>query len=321
MSVKETCDILLEMCYTDNFLILDLVKIIGEYIYEIPSKCDEKFNTLDVYELIETKANNFVAATRGGKLLLWNKYLSNTPRFVKNTSYCFLAICEFDDKVLVGTTDGDILVYDMNLNFEQKLNTHKFPVISIISIDSCKFVSASSDGLIVIWNDFEEEKSIRTEFSLYSLCLFNETILNSMSEFSIICGGNKKIGILRGDNYLEFDINTSVSAICKINEELIACGCFDGYIHICQYFPVSGLKVCFQIIKTIRHENYIVYSIIKLKNGYFASSSRGSIKIWSDIWPYTCLKTLQCHDSDVLVIETHDKKFISYSPYELGIWS
>lgn len=125
----------------------------------------------------------------GDKLYAFNANLSLEYEF----GHSFVDICAFIDNIVCLSSEGDIYIFDKNLNFKNKLSLQfKFQFKSLYSTEK-NLIVCTDDGLILYDSNFQEIKSFSN---------LKEPISSLVSNKSFIIHGslyNNSLRILKPD--------------------------------------------------------------------------------------------------------------------------
>jgi len=186
--------------------------------------------------------NIIISGDVDGQIKVWNMETCECIKTINEHKQKVSSILILSDNQFVSCSDDfKIKLFDFEkFNCVRTFNGHSNSVNDIDKITNNSIVSCSFDGTLKIWdlNNGECLKSILTRDYIYCMrVLSNEKIACSFqNEVNI---WNIKTGICL--NTLKVN-NTDFYHIAKISNELIACGTWDGNIHIWNINNSKSLK-------------------------------------------------------------------------------
>ncbi|GIW22318.1 MAG: hypothetical protein KatS3mg068_1325 [Candidatus Sericytochromatia bacterium] len=222
-----------------------------------------------------------------------------------------LCCLNYKDNIIIGTEDGTIKIYNINLNnlytFE---SAHNSSIYSLIILDG-KLLSCSSDRTIKVW-DIENKKLLLTflghENHVYGLHKITENIFISYSLDRTI-----KMWDLNLKKIIKVIKNLESSPMCLDNtKEFIFVGLGNGNINIYE------LKT-FKLINQFQAHNETINSIAISDKYIFSAGRDRYIKIWDD--EFNLSKEILAHKSVIWKLLIDSSRLISVSDdKQIKLW-
>jgi WD40 repeat protein len=215
------------------------------------------------------------------------------------------------NKLISGTYEGSIKIWDTVTNQFIKINEHTAKVTCIQIISNERFATCSIDKTIKL---FKLKNDICICIRTFSghLKQINQ-IAKFFNDEKIISSDDKTIRLwdLNSEYCLKVidDHLDEISCIEIISDEIIISGSYNGLIKV--WNIVNG-----QCMKTLSNHN--ICCILKLSNNEIACNSGKSIKIWN-ISNGDCLKTINVHRQGVTQLERLSKDTIISSSFDKTI--
>ncbi len=194
------------------------------------------------------------------------------------------------------------------------LNAHDATVKALATLSNNRFVSASYDSTIKVWNSLT--------FELISFIVpLNSDSINSLAVLqngNLVSGGSDfNIRLWNMNTYDEIGIKetTQVFAIVTMQNGSIAYGVREGSIHF-----LDPIKLDEQY-RIVNAHQQVIWALTLLANGNLVSGSADSlVKIW-DKTTLSLVKTLIGHTDEVwCLIATSDNLFSGGSENTIRVW-
>lgn len=212
------------------------------------------------------------------------------------------AMLVIGDRLLSGSYDFSIKLWDMSDNYEESIATfleHKGNIHCLAHVRGVIIASGSSDNSIKLW-DIDSRKCVITLLghinTVYGILMLNNKTLLSVGLDSTI----RQWSVFDIPKSYELvkkritDSNGGISCVLRLNNSTIVVGNGSGNLNIWDLSVENG-----QLTHSfIEHTGY-AYQIIKLSSNLIASCSYDrSICIW-DIESKSLIKKLKGHNSNV----------------------
>ncbi len=274
-------------------------------------------NSLDIYQ------NNLLAsASNDSSVILWNfgYTLVNSTDAAADDIYAFtlIQVNATTQYLVSGSVDTSISVWYL-LNQQLKLiytipNAHDATVKALATLSNNRFVSASYDSTIKVWNSLTFEL-------IRSIDPLNSDSINSLAVLqngNFVSGGyDFNIRLWDMNTYDEIGIKetTQVFSIVTMQNGSIAYGVREGSIHFLD--PIK-LDEQYQIVNA--HQQ-VIWALTLLANGNLVSGSADSlVKIWNKT-TLSLVKTLIGHTDEVYcLIATSDNLISGGADNTIRVW-
>ena len=262
--------------------IFSSLSVVSESKISLP----ENSNFNDAIRDIAISSNNefFVSVSDDGKVNYYNFSRTNKPIKLKTSEHGkkgirSVAISKDSKTIVAGTFEGDILVWNTTYLNETPIgfSEHESIISKIIFIENKKFISASNDGTVRLWNleNIENKSKI-----IYQIDEEISTLAINQSENRLaIATKERTISIINLETFKiekEFiTIKNNITALVWNNKNELNIGYQSGIIEIRE--PERTTKEIYA------HSSGVTAMLLNRKtNQLITSSYDGTIKIWDN---------------------------------------
>lgn len=320
MSISAICRELKNIL--DEFVIFDLIKIMCEYVYELPDKCTKSIKmSSPILCVKKTSDGSVIVCERDGIIKIYDTPFCTYKKILSFTLSASIIVELIDRNIWIIDRQQNIyIINSYNGVVVKNFNPHR-EITEIIKFRNyC--VSISYDNIIDFWSCSGELcYTFRPKLQRYIwsniLSYFDKYIVLGQGPDIIIYG--RKDEKYKKDNkeFLEelFNNTSNITAcsarghvitnIIKLNNGNIVSGSSEGEIKI---WDISSLRLLY----VINTGNYVL-SLSESIGGYIVSGCYDSTVQFWEIQSGKCIKSLQKKDAagTWFVVELDDKRLMS----------
>jgi len=203
-------------------------------------------------------------------------------------------------KLLAGSSDSIIHVWDNNFNYLYDLKGHEKQITCLISLDDYLFASASEDRMIYLWS---EDIPNPNPLSKLHNSKINSIVYNSNMIISGSMDGQIIIWQNRTDLTFKQELkghSRQIEHLIYLDKDIIASASDDNTILI---WDNSNIQF------NLTNHTDSINALTKLTNGNLASCSKDkTIRIWDKKNNFSLISTLYGHLRSVICIESIDEE-------------
>ncbi|MGE0009554.1 MAG: hypothetical protein AB7F19_03350 [Candidatus Babeliales bacterium] len=177
-----------------------------------------------------------------------------------------------DNKIVSGSYDGTVRVWDMAGNQLSVCNGHTNQVISVCVTPDNKIVSGSDDGTVRVWDMAGNQLSVcngHTD-SVSSVCVTpdNKIVSGSRDDTVRVWDmAGKQLSVCNGHTH-------GVTSVCVTPDNKIVSGSYDGTVRVWDMAGNQKLSVC------NGHTNSVHSVCVTSDNKIVSGSDDGTVRVW-----------------------------------------